>query len=83
MTDLAKYPKVLVIVPHYWGKGDTITEAWKQVRAAGYSGRKWSGKYRIYAVEDTDEVKVRVTDLGGISRHRDSMVPVLLDEGGA
>ena len=24
--------KIMVVVPHYWGKGDTIDEAWKRVK---------------------------------------------------
>lgn len=64
-------PTVLIQIPYYWGKGATITEAWKQVkRASGGNLRKIrSGSYVIYFGHDTDEVKFRCTEMGYISHH--------------
>lgn len=43
--------KILVLVPNYWGKGETAAEAWRNVRrAGGPSKRDSKGRYVIYRV---------------------------------
>jgi hypothetical protein len=66
MSDAAL--KILIIVPHYWGKGDTIDEAWAQVKKSSYKNLRdlKSGPHGIYVVWDTDEVKTHVNEMGSI-----------------
>jgi len=73
--------KVLILVPNYWGKGDTIREAWSQVKKASYKNLRdlKRGRYKIFSVTDTDEVKSRVDDLGGITYPK-GYAPKLIDE---
>jgi hypothetical protein len=37
---------ILIVVPNYWAKGATVTEAIQNVRKAG---GKTSGQYRVYS----------------------------------
>jgi hypothetical protein len=59
--------KVLIVVPNYWGKGDTIAEAWKQLKKASYKNlRELKTRYKMFVVIDTDDVKSHVSDMGGV-----------------
>ena len=72
--------KVLIIVPNYWGKGDTIAEAWTQLKKASYKNlRQLKTRFKMYVVIDTDDVKSCVTDMGGISYPK-GYEPKLIDE---
>jgi hypothetical protein len=66
-------PEVLIIVPNYWGKGTTITEAWKQVKEASYKNLRElrSGQWIMYFGHDTEEVGLRVDDFGNVCHHSD------------
>lgn len=69
-------PKVLIIVPNYWGKGTTITEAWKQVKRSSYGNlRKLrQAPWCIYFGHDTDDVPLCVDSFGNICHHSDHPV---------
>jgi hypothetical protein len=58
--------RILIVVPHYWGKAKTINEAWQQVKK--YSGkdlrRLRGGPHKIYAVWDLDDQKSRLDEFG-------------------
>lgn len=73
--------KVLIIVPNYWGKGSTIKEAWSQVKIESHKNLRdlKRGRYKIFSVTDTEEVKSRVDDLGGITYPR-GYPPTLIDK---
>lgn len=56
----------MIIVPNYWGKGDTISEAWQQVKRESYGNLRElkSGPHTIHVVFDTDEVKSCLDEFG-------------------
>jgi len=58
--------KVLIIVPHYWGKAETIDGAWEQVKKESYRNLRElkSGPHGIYVVYDKEDVKSRVDEFG-------------------
>jgi hypothetical protein len=58
--------RVLVMVPHYWGKADTLAEAWKNVcRESGKSKTELRrGQYRVYACADRGDAKTYVDGYG-------------------
>lgn len=66
-------PKILIIVPNYWGKGETIAEAWQQVKKASYSNLRdlKRGKWAMYSGHDTEAVKMHVDDFGSVCHDRD------------
>jgi len=66
-------PKILIIVPHYWGKGSTIAEAWRQVKKASYKNLRdlKRGSYAIYSGHDTEAVKLAVDDMGWVRHDKD------------
>lgn len=66
-------PKVLIIVPNYWGKGATISEAWQQVKKASYKNLRElkRGKWVMYSGHDTEAVKLSVNDFGSICHDKD------------
>jgi hypothetical protein len=74
--------KVLIMVPHYWGKAGTIREAWQQVKLeSGANLRDLKrGPWVIYAITDTDTVKARVDEMGLLCYHED-YPPTVIDAG--
>ena len=73
-TKINARPKVLIIVPNYWGKGDTITEAWAQVKKVSHTNLRSlkSGPHSIYFGHDTDNVKLALDEFGfNINHHQD------------
>lgn len=57
---------VLIVVPHYWGRGDTIDDAWDSVRKA--SGRNLrdlkSGSHQIYAAFESETGSTSIDPTG-------------------
>lgn len=71
--------RIMIMVPNYWGKADTVSEAWSNVKKeCGKSLRDLKrGKWRIYVVWDTEDVKTHIDDMGGIcypSGHHYTMI---------
>ncbi len=60
--------KIMIVVPHYWGRGSTITKAWDQVKKASYKNLRElkRGPWRIFVVWDTEDVKTYVNEMGSI-----------------
>ena len=60
--------RILIVVPHYWGKGDTIDEAWTEVKKESFKNLRElkRDQHQIYVVWDTDDVKTHVNDMGGL-----------------
>jgi len=60
--------KVLIIVPHYWGRGDTIDEAWQEVKNASYSNLRSlkSGPHKIVVGYDVGDAKLYVNEMGAL-----------------
>lgn len=65
--------KIMVIVPYYWGKGDTITEAKKKCREAGATRFKncqiydvppdaWVDNMGRILTKDTEDCTIRKID---------------------
>jgi hypothetical protein len=84
MADTPEYRlKVVVIVPHYWGKGDTIAEAWGNVEAESSTAarrHKKDGKFAVYMVAETDDCKARCDEIsGGLIVPRGAPRPVQID----
>jgi len=72
--------KILIVVPNYWGKGDTINEAWKQLKKVSYKNlRQLKTRYKMFVVTDTDDVKSHVNELGGVVTPK-GFPPTLIDE---
>ncbi len=67
MADTEYRLKVVVIVPHYWGKGDTLAEAWANVESASCKpAREFrKGKHVVYVVAETDDCKARCDEVSG------------------
>ncbi len=57
---------VVIVVPHYWGKGETIDAAWKRLReeSGGTLRDLKRGSYRVNVVPETDEFKAYVDEMG-------------------
>lgn len=56
----------LVIVPNYYGKGDTIADAFQQAKRAGFTFRRGTRRTEAYIVAfscTADELKVS-SDIG-------------------
>lgn len=71
--------RIMIVVPHYWGKGDTISEAWEQLKKESYRNLRdlKSGLWRMYVVWDTKEVETHVNEMGAIcypSDHHYTMI---------
>lgn len=66
-------PKLIVIVPHSWGKGDSLTEAWKNVaKHAGTTVAKAKrGQHLVYFGHDTESVPIYVNEMGALCHHAD------------
>lgn len=66
-------PKVIVIVPNAWGKGDTLADAWS--RAASHAGKTIAGakrgEYLVYFGHDTEEVPLYLNEMGALCHHQD------------
>jgi len=64
-------PKILILRQHYWGKADTIPEAWKQLsKVSGYTVRQLKREpWVMYSVNDYGDVPVRVDGMGSICHH--------------
>jgi hypothetical protein len=79
-----KYPKlrIMIIIPHYWGKGDTITEAWKQVKKeSGKTLRSMkSDRHQIYVCWDTEDVSTSLDEFGFNITYPDGYPPVKIEE---
>lgn len=60
--------RIMIMVPHYWGKADTISKAWANVKKeSGDSLRELKrDRWRIYVVWDTYDVKTHINDMGSI-----------------
>jgi len=58
--------RVLINVPHYWGKGDTLAEAWKNVCSESCKTKTElrRGWFRVYAVADKGDAKSRIDEYG-------------------
>ena len=58
--------KVMIIVPHYWGKGNTIDEAWERVKKeSGKTLRDLKqGQHMIYVVYDKEDARSRLDEFG-------------------
>ena len=65
---MTKTPKIIIVVPHYWGKGDTITEAWKNVKKESYKNLRElkSGPHAIFLGFDTEDAKFQVNNMGSL-----------------
>lgn len=70
MADIPEFDvRVVVIVPHYWGKGESLAEAWQNVRdAGGHKPRREyeRGAHGVYVVCETPDCKARVDELGNL-----------------
>lgn len=65
--------KIMIMVPHYWGKADNIQDAWLQVKQTSYKNLRdlKRGPWRVFAVYDTENVKTHVDEMGSICYPRD------------
>ncbi|MDJ0952445.1 MAG: hypothetical protein QNJ81_02075 [Acidimicrobiia bacterium] len=58
--------KIMIVVPNYWAKGDSIDDAWKNLR--GIAGRNLrdlkAGSHMIYVCYDKGELKSRLDEFG-------------------
>lgn len=80
-------PVILVMVQYYWGRGETIAEAWKKVSEV--SGRTVAKLKRdshlIYSAFDyiTDDeettVKTYINDMGSTCYHRDYPPTIIVE----
>lgn len=61
--------KYMVIVPNYWGKGDTIGEACSNVRKAGGDT---DGSFSLALVDPS----AKIDGLGGVARNSNGKVSV-------
>lgn len=59
---------VIIVVPYYWGRSETISGAWKQVKKESHSTMRElkSGPHKIYFTFDTEEVKTYVNEYGAL-----------------
>ena len=72
--------KILIVVPNYWGKGETINEAWDSVKRFSCDTLRTLKKtYKMYVVTDTDDVKSCVNGMGGLV-YPEGYEPKLIDE---
>ncbi len=56
----------MIVVPNYWGKGDTIDEAWDKVKSFGSRTLRElkSGPHVIYVCYDRGEHQSRLDEFG-------------------
>lgn len=66
MSKVKSTLKILIVVPHYWGKASTLNEAWLQVKKQSHGDlRKLrAGPYKIFVVWDVDDQKSFVDEFG-------------------
>lgn len=64
-------PKILIMRQHYYGKGATVTEAWKSLRSvSGYTLRQLKKEpWVMYFGHDTKEVPFWINGMGSICHH--------------
>jgi hypothetical protein len=57
---------VVILVPHYWGKGETIKAAWKRItQESGTTMRELKrNPYRINVVPETEDFSAYVDSMG-------------------
>ena len=61
-------PKIIIMVAHYWGKADTITKAWQNVKRESCKTLRElkKGPYKIFLGFDTEDGKFQVNDYGSL-----------------
>lgn len=66
-------PKILIMRQHYWGKAETIPEAWKQLsKVSGYTQRQLKkDPWVMYHGTDTDQIPFYVNEMGSVCHHAD------------
>lgn len=62
---------ILIVVPHYWARGETWEEAKKSLRA---NGGDLDGRFNIYSVDKS----TTVNEMGDIMRNKGTPIPELL-----
>lgn len=72
--------KIMIVVPNYWAKGETIDEAWKAVRgiAGGNLRDLKRGKHMIYVCFDKEDVQTRLDEFGMNISYPQGYPPVVI-----
>lgn len=74
--------RVMIVIPNYWGKGDTITEAWFQVKkeCGQHLTSMKASRHRIYVCWDTEDVKTRIDEFGFTMIFPEGHPPIKIEE---
>jgi len=72
--------KIMIVVPNYWGKGDSIDEAWKKVREFSHRNLRElkSGPHIIYVVYDKGEQRSQLDEFGMNISYPEGYRPVVI-----
>jgi hypothetical protein len=76
--------KVVVVVPNYWGKGDTLKEAWENVTLESGKGKRElkRSSYYVYVVPETDENIACVNQIGSLCwADVEGIAELIIDQG--
>lgn len=74
--------KIMVVIPHYWAKGGTIDEAWRNVRdiAGGTLREHKKDKHIIYVCFDKEDgsISTYLDDLGMNVSYPSGFPPIVI-----
>lgn len=75
--------KVLIIVPNYWGKGDTITDAWNNVKKESFKSLREleAGPHSIYTVFDRPDKEAysQLDEMGFNTSYPEGYPPIRIE----